>query len=117
MRTSLAAFVVYTTLAAASVEGATRLTYEVQSVSINGVNCPELVSWAGGYATGSVIEQVENNAVTKKHINKVSYEPITLTVSPPLSAAVGACLGDLCAGPRIPSPWNSPARTAARFAP
>lgn len=76
----------------------TRTFSAAQSFSINGVDCPEVTSWSGGDTCGAVVEIVENSAVTKKHIGQVGYAPIVVKATPPLSAALSACLSDLCTG-------------------
>jgi len=81
---------------------ASRTFAAAQSFSINGVECTEVTSWSGGDISGSVVEVVENSAVTKKHIGQVGYEPIVAKATPPLSAALSACLADLCAGRSAP---------------
>ena len=73
-----------------------------QSFSINGVDCPEVTSWSGGDLSGTVVENVANSTVTKKHISQVSYEPIVVKAVAPLSAGLSACLADLCAGRSTP---------------
>jgi hypothetical protein len=68
-----------------------------QSFSINGVECPEVTNWSGGDVNGAVIETASASVVTKKHIGQIGYEPILIKATPPLSAALSACLADLCA--------------------
>jgi hypothetical protein len=68
-----------------------------QSLSINGVECPEVTSWSGGDVSGTVVETASASGVTKKHIGLVGFEPIVAKAVPPLSAALSACLADLCA--------------------
>jgi hypothetical protein len=100
MRTILASLFVTFTFAAVSAHAATtsRVFAAAQSFSINGVDCPEVASWSGGDISGTVAETVGNSAVTKKHISQVGYEPILIKATPPLSAALSACLADLCTG-------------------
>lgn len=69
-----------------------------QSLSINGVTCPELVSWSGGDASARVVvESAGVGATPKKHIANVVYEPIIIEVVLPLSRALQNSLSDLCA--------------------
>ena len=100
MRSLLASILATFVLASVSAHGATtsRTFAAAQSFSINGMACPEVASWSGGDISGTVVETVENSAVTKKHIGQVGYEPIMIKATPPLSAALSACLTDLCAG-------------------
>jgi len=100
MRSLLASFTTFLVLASVTVHAAssTRTFASAQSVSINGVDCPEVESWSGGDISGTVVETASPNAVTKKHIGQVGYEPIVVKAAPPLSATLTACLADLCAG-------------------
>jgi len=100
MRSLLASLLAVFALVSVSAHAATtsRTFAAAQSCSINGADCPEVQSWSGGDISGTVVEVVENNAVTKKHIGQVGYEPILIKATPPLSAALSACLADLCAG-------------------
>ena len=104
MRSSSASLIAILTLAAISTHAATstRTFAAAQSFSINGVQCPEVAGWSGGDISGTVVETVENSAVTKKHIGQVGYEPIVIKATPPLSATLSACLSDLCAGRSAP---------------
>ena len=100
MRSLLVSFLAIFALASISAHAATtsRVFAAAQSFSINGVDCPEVQSWSGGDISGTVVEIVENSAVTRKHIGQVGYEPILIKATPPLSTALSACLADLCAG-------------------
>jgi len=91
-------------LASISAHAATtsRTFAAAQSFSINGVDCPEVTSWSGGDISGTVVENALSNGVTKKHISQVVCEPILIKATPPLSAALNACLTDLCAGRSTP---------------
>lgn len=104
MRSSLVSFFATVILASASAHAATssQTFATAQSFSINGVKCPEVVSWSGGDISGTVVETVTSNNVTKKHISQVSYEPVVAKAIPPLSAGLSACLADLCAGRSTP---------------
>ncbi len=104
MRSLLAILLATLALATASAHAATtaRTFAAAQSFSINGVDCPEVTSWSGGDISGTVVEIVENSAVTKKHIGRVGYEPILIKATLPLSAALSSCLADLCAGRSTP---------------
>ena len=100
MRSLLVSFLAIFALASISAHAATtsRVFAAAQSFSINGVDCPEVQSWSGGDISGTIVEIVENSAVTRKHIGQVGYEPILVKATPPLSTALSACLADLCAG-------------------
>ena len=99
MRPLLALLLVTFAIASVATHAATtsRTFAAAQTFSINGVECPEVQSWSGGDISGTVVETGENSAVTKKHISQVGYEPIVAKATPPLSAALSACLADLCA--------------------
>jgi hypothetical protein len=70
-----------------------------QYLSINGVACPELVSWSGGDASAKVVVEAAAGpgAAAKKHIGNPAYEPIIVEVALPLSPALQNSLSDLCA--------------------
>jgi outer membrane biosynthesis protein TonB len=70
-----------------------------QSLSVNGVACPELVSWSGGDASAKVVVEsaASAGATAKKHIGNPAYEPIIVEVALPLSPALQNSLADLCA--------------------
>ncbi len=104
MRSLLATLLATLAFASVSSHAATkaRLGPVVQSVSINGVDCPEVQSWSGGDISGTVVETALVNAVTKKHVGQVGYEPILVKATPPLSTALSACLADLCVGRSTP---------------
>ena len=70
-----------------------------QYLSINGVACPELVSWSGGDASARVVVEsaVSAGGTAKKHIGNPAYEPIFMVVGLPLSPALQNGLADLCA--------------------
>lgn len=99
MRSLLASLLVIFAFASVSTRAATtaRTFAAAQAFSINGVDCPEVVSWSGGDIRGSVVETASAGSVTKKHIGQVGYEPILVKAVPPLSPALSACLADLCA--------------------
>ncbi len=104
MRLLFASLLVTFAFAAVSAHAATtaRVFAGAQSFSINGVDCPEVRSWSGGDISGTVVEVASTNSVTKKNISQVGYEPILVKATPPLSAALSACLADLCAGRSAP---------------
>lgn len=70
-----------------------------QYLSINGVACPELVSWSGGDASARVVVGPAPGAgsTAQKHIGNPAYEPIFVVVTLPLSPALQNSLADLCA--------------------
>jgi hypothetical protein len=63
-----------------------------QSFAINGVACPEAVNWSGGNARGDVVLSGAN-----KHLAGVDFEPVAVSATLPLSAALLGCVADLCA--------------------
>lgn len=69
-----------------------------QTLSINGVACPELMSWSGGDASAPVVvEALSAGTSPKKHLGNFVYEPIIMVVTAPLSPALQNSLADLCA--------------------
>ncbi len=82
---------------ASAATATSRFSLGVQSLSIDGVVCTELVSWAGGDASAKVVVETSGTP-TKKHLGNMAYEPIVMEVNVPLSPALQNSLSALCAG-------------------
>ncbi|ATC65217.1 hypothetical protein CMV30_15335 [Nibricoccus aquaticus] len=74
-----------------------------QSVAINGVTCSEVTGWSGGDIAGTVTTS-SLGGTTKKHISSISYDPIVVETTLPLSPALTDALSSFLSGKNTPQP-------------